>query len=88
MARRTRSRKHRGGQQEPTNNSESMMGGRKSRRHHKCGGARKTARRHHKRGGMFGTLSSIVQSALVPFGLYGAQKWLQRRKKSEKKHLK
>lgn len=60
----------------------------KSRRHHKRGGARKTARRHHKRGGMLGALSGMVQTALVPFGLYGAQKWLQRGKRSEKKERK
>lgn len=62
----------------------SMMGGRKSRRHSRKAG-RRTARRHHKKGGMFGALSGIVQTALVPFGLYGAQKLMQR---SGKRHHK
>lgn len=57
----------------------------RSRRHMKKGGARKTARRHHKKGGMFGALSGMVQTALVPFGLYAAQKMIQRRKKTARK---
>jgi hypothetical protein len=57
----------------------------RSRKHMKKGGARKTARRHHKKGGMFGALSGMVQTALVPFGLYAAQKIVQRRKKTARK---
>lgn len=80
MSRHTRSRKHmkKGGMS-------CYAGGSKSRRHHKRGGARKTARRHVKKGGMMTTLSGMVQTALVPFGLYGAQKFVQRGKKSEKR---
>lgn len=49
-----------------------MAGGRKSRR-----------RTHRKRGGagMVRGLEGIVKTALVPFGLFAAQKSVQRRRK-------
>lgn len=60
----------------------------RSRRHMKKGGVRKTARRHHKKGGMLAALSGMVQTALVPFGLYAAQKMVQRGKKHTRKERK
>lgn len=57
--------------------------GRKSRRHIKRGGkARRTHRRHTKKGGsMMAGLESLVKTALVPFGLYAAQKAVQHKRK-------
>lgn len=51
--------------------SKKMMGGRKSRRtHRKRGGS-----------GMVRGLEGLVKTALVPFGLFAAQKTVQRRRK-------
>lgn len=50
-----------------------------------CGkmGGRKTRRTHKKRGGagMVSGLEGLVKTALVPFGLFAAQKTVQRRRK-------
>lgn len=44
--------------------------------------ARRTHRR--QRGGMFGSLTAVAKTALVPFGLLAAQKMLQRSRKAHK----
>ncbi len=53
-----------------------------SKKMHKKGG-RRTRRTHRKRGGagMVRGLEGIVKTALVPFGLFAAQKTVQRRRK-------
>lgn len=53
-----------------------------SKKHHKGGRkhAKKTVRRHHK-GGMVAGLEAMLKTALVPLGLYVAQKKVQRSRK-------
>lgn len=53
--------------------------GRKTaRRHHKRGGARRTA----KKGGM--ALGALIKQALVPFGLFAAQRAVKKSQKNRK----
>ena len=56
-----------------------------SKKHHKGGRkhAKKTMRRHkkHHKGGMVAGLEAMLKTALVPLGLYVAQKKVQRSRK-------
>lgn len=54
-------------------------GGRKGRTNR-----RRTVRRRQA-GGMIGTMSSVAKTALVPFGLFAAQRLLRRSKKTARK---
>jgi hypothetical protein len=62
---------------------ENQTGGRKSRRKHrhtkKCGHMKKM-RKTRKHGG-----TGIISTALLPFGLFGLQKYFQRRTRTAKK---
>lgn len=51
------------------------------RRHSKSSKRHMSRRRHVKKGGagLLGGLEGLVKTALVPFGLYAAQKTMQRR---------
>ena len=54
-------------------------GGRKGRTNR-----RRTVRRRQA-GGMLGTMSSVAKTALVPFGLFAAQRLLRKSKKTARK---
>lgn len=44
---------------------------------------RRTARK--QKGGMFGAMSAVAKTALVPFGLFAAQKMVQRRRRTSRR---
>lgn len=47
---------------------------------------RRTGRKTRKqKGGMFGTMSAVAKTALVPFGLFAAQKMVQRRRRTSRR---
>jgi hypothetical protein len=46
---------------------------------------RKTTRKQKQKGGMFGTMTAVAKTALVPFGLFAAQKMVQRRRRTSRK---
>lgn len=46
---------------------------------------RKTTRKQGQKGGMFGAMSAVAKTALVPFGLFAAQKMVQRRRRTSRR---
>ena len=44
---------------------------------------RRTARK--QKGGMLGAMSAVAKTALVPFGLFAAQKMVQRRRRTSRR---
>lgn len=66
-----------------------MAGHQSKRRGNRRAGTKKRGhgkrRTHKQKGGFGGALASIVQTALVPFGIFAAQKMVQSRKNKSMK---
>lgn len=76
-------RKHRRSARKGGKSCGSMKMHKKGGKRSCAAGGRKSRRTHRKRGGagMVRGLEGIVKTALVPFGLFAAQKTVQRRRK-------